>query len=59
MRRWHRLAMEYARAFGRFAIDCGELILGVVFERILKTPLHLSTAVRLVFDVPSRGPPQP
>jgi hypothetical protein len=43
MRGGHWLAMEYARAFSRFAINCGELILDLVVERVLKTLLQLTT----------------
>ena len=58
MGRGYCFAMECARAFSRFAIDCGELILGVVVERVLKTPLQITTPFGLVFEIPSRGASQ-
>ena len=58
MRRGHRLAMECAGPCRRFPIDRGKLILGIVVERILKTPLEVTTALGLVFEIPSHGASQ-
>ena len=52
------LAVELARASGRFAIDDGELILGVIVEGILQALLDVATAIGLMLDIPSRGAPQ-
>ena len=55
MRRRNCLAMECAGAFSRVAINSGELILDVVVERVLKTPLQITTPFGLVFYIPTRG----
>src|SRR5262245_57774361 len=55
MRRRHCLAMECAGALGRVAINCGQLILDVIVERVLKTLLQLTTPFGLVFYIPARG----
>src|ERR1700728_946156 len=58
MRGGHGLAMELARASGGFAIDGGELILGVIVEGILQTLLDVAAAVGLMLDIPSCGAPE-